>query len=165
MRVILALAVIAAMGFAGAKIVQSGDIRETTQRVDEQLLRRVDAVRGLLGTPASEQIPESAGFDGAAESPEPASDVLAAEATTVSYIAGTGGVGVALRSACRTDARLPGGLADGSRVEIVEEGDGSSCEGWSLVSTGDTESWVNDQYLSAAGERTIASSRADGSDG
>jgi hypothetical protein len=164
MRAILALAVIAAMGFAGAKIAQSGDIRETTQRVDEQLQGRVDAVRGLLGTPTSEQMSESAGFDVAAESPDPASDVPAVEATTVSYIAGTGGVGVALRNACQADARRPGGLAEGARVEIVEAG-GGGCEGWSLVSAGDTESWVSDEYLSAAHERTSASSRVGGSDG
>jgi hypothetical protein len=163
MRVVLALAVIAAMGFAGVKIAQSGDIRETTQRVDEQLQGRVDAVRGLLGTATSEQMSESAGSDVAVESPDPASDVSAAEATTVSYITGTGGVGVALRTACRADDRLSGGLAEGARVEIVEEG-GGGCEGWSLVSTGDTQSWVSDEYLSAAAERTFASSRADGSD-
>jgi hypothetical protein len=74
---------------------------------------------------------------------------------TVLYVSNTGGSGVSLRSACRTDARIAGAWPEGKRVEVVEVGSGD-CEGWTLTAADSTETWVSNGYLGDAAPTTVA---------
>ena len=63
-------------------------------------------------------------------------------------IGNTGGDGVSHRNECADDARLSaiGGWADGTEVEVLEEGSGR-CAGWFRVQANGVTSWVREQYL------------------
>ena len=63
------------------------------------------------------------------------------------YVAFTGGGGVAHRSACDDAARLSTVWAEGTTIEVVPS-DSSDCDSWTLVTDGETTSWVRDKYLS-----------------
>ena len=65
-------------------------------------------------------------------------------------IGATGGDGVSLRSACRADARIAGGWADGTELEVIAVGAGE-CEGWTLAEARGVSSWVSNQYLPGLG--------------
>ena len=73
-------------------------------------------------------------------------DQTAPEAWT---IGNTGGSGVALRDDCLDDARVSEegeGWRDGTRVELVEAGEGR-CEGWLRVESEGVASWVREEFL------------------
>lgn len=82
---------------------------------------------------------------------------------TLVTIGATGGDGVSLRSACHTDARIAGGWADGTALDVVEVGAGE-CEGWTLVEARGISSWVSNQYLPGLGEAAGASAEAEEED-
>lgn len=63
------------------------------------------------------------------------------------YVAFTGGGGVAHRSACDDSARLSTVWTEGTMLEVVPS-DSSDCDSWTLVTDGETTSWVRDKYLS-----------------
>lgn len=63
------------------------------------------------------------------------------------YISATGGVGVSYRSACEDNARIDGSWPEGTELKIVLAGD-ANCADWTLMTDGDTTSWVRDRYLS-----------------
>jgi len=67
-------------------------------------------------------------------------------APTVRYISGTGGSGVAIRSDCSSDARAGGTIANGTEVTLIQEGI-ARCDGWSVITSGSTTSWVSDGFL------------------
>ncbi len=79
--------------------------------------------------------------------PEPAPGAQQLQAVW-RVIGNTGGDGVSHRNVCSDDARLSeiGGWADGTEVEVLEEGSGS-CEGWLRVRAGGVTSWVREEYL------------------
>ena len=77
---------------------------------------------------------------------EPVTEVATAGTPQVRYVANTGGDGISLRSDCRTNARIPGAWAEGTRVDVIETGSGE-CDGWSLATADSTETWVNNRYL------------------
>ena len=60
----------------------------------------------------------------------------------------TGGLGVALRYDCRSDARVPHltGWSDGTEVSILQAGSGR-CAGWLRVRAEGSASWVNERYV------------------
>jgi hypothetical protein len=62
-------------------------------------------------------------------------------------VAGTGGLGVMLRSRPAPDARLLQGLVEGAVVDVLEHSGA-----WARVrGAGSVEGWVPSQYLAAAG--------------
>lgn len=66
-----------------------------------------------------------------------------------SYVAGTGGVGVSIRSACEDSARTGArAWAESTAVQVEYVGT-SACTGWVLARVGSTTSWVRERYLSA----------------
>ncbi len=69
------------------------------------------------------------------------------DAEQTQYVANTGGVGVSLRSACETDARIDGSWPEGTELEVVLDAE-AGCEDWSLLSDGEITSWVANKYLS-----------------
>jgi len=96
----------------------------------------------------------------AAAIPEPAADPVLPDTTvrtppspvgTLVRIGATGGDGVSLRSACRVDARIAGGWADGTELEVIEVGSGE-CEDWTRVEARGISSWVSNEYLPGLGE-------------
>ena len=149
MRVFLMLAIIGGMGFAGAKLVESGDPRSAAQPAESALADRVTSVLSFVGlsepSPPAGLVPAQSTLDSRANANRDAGPAVVESR----YVANTGGDGVALRVGCAADPRLPGGLAEGSRVEVVEDGRGV-CEGWSFVRAGDTETWVSERYLTIA---------------
>ena len=60
----------------------------------------------------------------------------------------TGGLGLALRYDCRSDARVPHltGWSDGTEVSILQAGSGR-CAGWLRVRAQGAVSWVNERYV------------------
>ena len=66
----------------------------------------------------------------------------------VGVIGNTGGDGVSHRNECRDDARLSdiGGWADGTAVDVIEDGSGT-CAGWLRVRANGVTSWVREQYV------------------
>lgn len=70
-------------------------------------------------------------------------------------IGDTGGVGVALRSDCSSEARSGGAWADGTVVTIVRIGT-DACDGWAEVETASVVSWVREQYLSEVEARDVS---------
>ena len=70
---------------------------------------------------------------------------------TLVRIGATGGDGVSLRSACRVDARIAGGWADDTELEVIEVGTGE-CEGWTRVEARGIDSWVSNEYLPGLGD-------------
>lgn len=64
----------------------------------------------------------------------------------VATIVTTDGRGVAVRDACREEARSGGAFAEGASVTVLERGLGD-CSGWSLVESGDVTSWVRNIFL------------------
>ena len=71
----------------------------------------------------------------------------AAAPGTGTRVAGTGGLGVMLRSRPALDARLPHGLVEGAVVDVLEH-----AGTWARVrAAGGVEGWVPSQYLAAVG--------------
>lgn len=71
----------------------------------------------------------------------------ALEAPVAARITATGGEGVSDRRDCSIDARTGNpGHPEGAEVTIEHEGTGP-CAGWSIVSDGSRETWVQDAYL------------------
>jgi len=62
------------------------------------------------------------------------------------YVAYTGGGGVSHRTACEDAARLSTVWHEGTDLEVVASSSGE-CEGWTLVTDGETTSWVLNKYL------------------
>lgn len=62
------------------------------------------------------------------------------------YVAGTGGGGVSHRTACEDSARLDTVWDDGTVLEVVAS-NSAECDGWTLVTDGETTSWVLNKYL------------------
>lgn len=92
-------------------------------------------------------IPEPTAAPGPSEDRDRAPPSLVGALVT---IGATGGDGVSLRSACRADARIAGGWADGTELEVIEVG-AVECEGWTLVEARGVSSWVSNQYLPGLG--------------
>lgn len=61
-------------------------------------------------------------------------------------VANTGGTGVSLRTECTDDARANGSIPEGSEVQVTGVGQGD-CAGWSTVTHGEVESWVQNDFL------------------
>lgn len=64
----------------------------------------------------------------------------------VRYVSGTGGGGVSHRTACEDSARLDTVWSEGTSLEVVASNSGE-CDGWTLVTDGETTSWVLNKYL------------------
>jgi hypothetical protein len=62
------------------------------------------------------------------------------------YIGNTGGLGVSLRSDCTTDARIAGGWAEATEVQLLDSDD-ARCEGWHRAEAQGVTSWVSELYL------------------
>ena len=62
------------------------------------------------------------------------------------YIGNTGGLGVSLRSDCAADARIAGGWAEATEVQLLESDD-ARCEGWRQAEARGVTSWVSELYL------------------
>jgi hypothetical protein len=73
----------------------------------------------------------------------------AAPAPLTKYIANTGGAGVRIRAECADAAAGTSAWAEGTAVEVGPNAE-AACQGWSLASTGEVQSWVRDDYLSDA---------------
>jgi hypothetical protein len=77
--------------------------------------------------------------------------VPSATETRTASIAGTGGIGVAVRNACSDDARVAvAGIPEGAQVRVLEAG-GANCSGWQLVEWEQHRSWVRDGYILTSG--------------
>lgn len=64
----------------------------------------------------------------------------------VRYVSGTGGGGVSHRTACEDSARLDTVWSEDTPLEVVASNSGE-CDGWTLVTDGETTSWVLNKYL------------------
>jgi hypothetical protein len=105
----------------------------------------------------------SGGSTGANPTPAPGqptptpTTVAARPSASVLYIAHTAGLGVSLRDACRDDARIPGGLAEGTQVSAIPDSPAGACDGWTLVAaSGEPNSWVRNEYLDAQRPPTVS---------
>jgi hypothetical protein len=67
----------------------------------------------------------------------------------VRYVTGTGGGGVSHRTACEESARLDTVWDEATSLEVVASNSGE-CDGWTLVTDGETTSWVLNKYLDEA---------------
>ena len=63
------------------------------------------------------------------------------------YVGHTSGVGVSLRDGYTAGARIDGAWPEGRQGEVILRGLGE-CEGWSVLSSGGTTSWVSNAFLS-----------------
>ena len=117
------------------------------------------AVAMLLLTGACAELRDVVSGDDATPEPEASAAPTATESTAaleatapaeaepeMRYIGNTGGLGVSLRSDCDTDARIAGGWAEATEVQLLESDDGR-CEGWHQAEAKGVTSWVSDLYL------------------
>lgn len=113
-----------------------------------------DAISGAVPTDIRTATEDVRSRIPSSESEQPALDIAAersdprpAHAITMA-IGHTDGTGVSLRSDCADDARISGGVPDGTVVSQIEHG-GGRCDGWSLVAVEGVTTWVRNRYLLA----------------
>ena len=110
----------------------------------------VGAVSDATSPPPDVTVEPPAGTETATASPTGSATAiptaLPVPDSPIRYIGDTDGDGVGLRTACEDAARADGAWPEGTEVVIEERGTGA-CFSWSLVSDGDTTSWVRNIYL------------------
>lgn len=80
-------------------------------------------------------------------SPQPDPTSVPVSPPQVRFIANTGGVGVSVRTGCRSEDRADGSWPEAAEVLVREAGIGP-CEAWSIATFAGVTSWVSNQYLS-----------------
>ena len=110
----------------------------------------VGAVSDATSAPPNATVEPPAGTETATASPADSATAIPTAVpvpdSPIRYIGDTGGDGVGLRTAYEDGARADGAWPEGTEVVLEERGTGA-CFSWSLVSGGDTTSWVRNIYL------------------